>query len=272
MPSPPLERTEQFQPQLEALDVEKQLGKLKRSRASGPDGISPLLLKLAAKSLAKPLSFIFRQSIEHGVLPQDWKDANVLPILKAQKLAAKLDGYRPISLTCMVCRVFEKLLKRSLLHFFLLSDHIDKEQYGFLARRSTTLQMLVCNEEWTKLMDDNERVDIIYLDFKKAFDSVSHKALLYKLSMYGLSGPVLLWIEAFLTDRRQSVFIGDSYSEWYKVESGVPQGSVVGPLLFLLYINDLPKVVKHSSIKLFADDTKIYRKSTSLDDTFVLPR
>jgi hypothetical protein len=178
MPSPPLERKEQFQPQLEALDVEKQLGKLKRSRASGPDGISPLLLKLAAKSLAKPLSFIFRQSIEHGVLPQDWKDANVLPILKAQKLAAKLDGYRPISLTCMVCRVFEKLLKRSLLHFFLLHDHIDKEQYGFLARRSTTLQMLVCNEEWTKLMDENERVDIIYLDFKKAFDSVSHKALL----------------------------------------------------------------------------------------------
>ena len=139
-----------------------------------------------------------------------------------------------------------------------------------MAKRSTTLQMLVCNEEWTKLMDDNERVDIIYLDFKKAFDSVSHKALLYKLSMYGLSGPVLLWIEAFLTDRRQRVFIGDSYSEWCKVESGVPQGSVLGPLLFLLYINDLPKVVKHSSIKLFADDTKIYRKSTSLDDRELL--
>jgi len=153
--------------------------------------------------------------------------------------------------------MFQHMIKNSLLN---------SAQYGSRSRRSCVLQLLEAMESWTRAVDEGLPVDVIYLDFKKAFDSVPHRRLLKKLSAYGFRGQLFEWLKDFLTGRRQRVKIGDSYSDWSSILSGVPQGSVLGPMLFLVFINDLPEALT-GCIKLFADDTKIY-STVSTDSDF----
>ena len=137
-----------------------------------------------------------------------------------------------------------------------------KHQYGFVDRRSTTLQLLYILDEWTKILDEGGTVDIVYMDFMKAFDKVPHERLFSKLSAYGIGGEILAWIRSFLTNRKQRVRVGEATSEWKEVTSGIPQGSVLGPILFVLYINDMPESIQNNStVKMFVDDSKLYKRT-----------
>ena len=144
------------------------------------------------------------------------------------------------------------------------NDLLSPKQHGFIQGRSCVTQLLAVLDSWTLALDEGGNIDTIYLDFAKAFDTVPHQRLLTKLRGYGIEGRILTWIEAFLTDRRQRVVVNDSRSSWADVTSGIPQGSVLGPMLFIIYINDMPTSVL-SSIYLFADDAKVYVQKHSIE-------
>ena len=243
------------------------------SKSSGPDGFHPKLLKETADQLCIPLCQIFNKSLKEGVLPQDWKVANVIPVFKKGDHHQPCN-YRPISLTSTVCKVFESIIKDSIISHMMDNNLFSKEQHGFLPRRSCMIQLLIATEYWTEALNCGDSVDIIYFDFKKAFDSVPHERLLIKLKAYGIDGLLLHWIECFLTNRKQRVTVNESFSPWSDVISGIPQGSVLGPVLFSIYINDLPKEIVNP-VLLFADDTKIFSKvcrNSSLEDIAQIQR
>ena len=166
-------------------------------------------------------------------------------------------NYRPISLTSVVVKLLESLIRDLLMNHFMTNHLFADEQHGFLPGRSCTTQLLVAIEKWSKALDQGLPVDVIYLDFKKAFDSVPHQRLLIKLKAYGITGNLFAWIESFLKDRNQRVLMNGVNSSWTQVKSGIPQGSVLGPLLFSIFVNDLPTIL-HSDCLLFADDCKLF--------------
>ena len=173
-------------------------------------------------------------------------------------------NYRPISLTSVTCKVFKSLLHDAIMDYLLANRLLSKEQHGFMPGRSCVTQLLTAMEGWTTVLQDGIPIDVVYLDFTKAFDSVPHKRLLVKLQAHGITGKLLNWIKIFLSGRRQLVVINSFQSHESSVISGVPQGSVLGPLLFLIYVNDLPRVISSPSL-LFADDTKLFRLITDHD-------
>ena len=196
-------------------------------------------------------------SYRTGILPSDWKSANVIPIHKKGPTKCA-SNYRPISLTSEVVKVMEIVIRRKIVSFLVSNSLIDNMQHGFLKKRSTVTQLLSCLNNWTKEVDRKKHLDVVYLDIAKAFDSVSHPKLIEKLKSLNFSDTLVNWLENYLTNRVQMVKIENSISRKKYVTSGVPQGSILGPILFLIYINDLSKVVKNSKIALYADDSKIY--------------
>ena len=232
--------------------------------SQGTDEIHPRLLKECASSLAKPLNILFNKTMLTSQLPDEWKRAEIRPIYK--KKGSKLDpsNYRPISLTSVVCKVFEKVIKNHLCSHLIDQDLLSRHQFGFIPRRNTKTQLLVTIKEWISNLDNGTPSDIAFMDFRKAFDAVSHQKLLYKLQKYGVKGPLLQWIESFLSNRTQYVKINNCRSEERPVTSGVPQGSMLGPI-FLFFINDLPNVCSVTT-KIYADDTKAYTSIQSDED------
>ncbi len=230
------------------------LDKLKTDKSAGPDNISPRLLKETATELSKGLAILFQRSIQEGKLPTPWKDATVSPVFKK---GAKSDpgNYRPISLTSVVGKLLERLIRQCLMDHLKQHNLLSDSQFGFRNGRSCQLQLLHVLDSWTEDLDQGLNVDILFFDYSKAFDTVPHKKLVTKLKAYGITGNLLSWISDFLTNRRQCVVINGSHSNWVPVKSGVPQGSVLGPILFLLFVNDLPSVTTNP-LWLFADDTK----------------
>ena len=237
-------------------DMLNVLNNLNISKSPGPDQIHPRILKELSKELSKPLLMLFNKTIQDGVLPKSWKDAEVKPIFK--KGRKDLPGnYRPVSLTSILCKIFETFVRDALYDHLIDNSLLSDVQYGFCKKRSTVSQLLVTINEWLSYIDKKIPVDAAYLDFRKAFDSVPHQRLLSKLHGYGIRGKTYDWISSFLSERHQYVNINNNLSNRVPVTSGVPQGSVLGPVLFIYYINDLPDAVK-CLLKLFADDSKAY--------------
>ena len=245
-------------------EIRKRLENLNISKSPGPDGLHPRVLKELAAPLSEILEVIFTSSLETGSLPAEWREGHVVPIFKKGD-RSQPSNYRPVSLTSVICKLLESLVRDALLQHFLDNDLLTSDQFGFLPGKSCALQLLVVMEEWLEVLDRRGAVDVVYLDFQKAFDRVPHQRLLSKLKAYGVGGNLLQWISAFLSNRRQRVVVEGKHSSWMEVSSGIPQGSVLGPLLFLVYINDLPSNVGSCS-KLFADDTKLYREVSDVDD------
>lgn len=248
--------------------VIKQLQGLNCNKASGPDNIPSRFLHDYATELGPMLHFICVQSYNSGVLPGDWKRALVTGIYKKGTKSAP-ENYRPVSLTCICCKVMEHIILSHVAKHLASNKIIIDEQHGFRERLSCETQLIQATHDWAEVLNRGGQTDILFLDFSKAFDKVPHSRLAIKLDYYGIRGNTLLWIEDFLSGRMQSVVVNGTHSKWSPVISGVPQGSVLGPTLFLLYINDIASEVD-STLRLFADDSILYKEINSMDDQITL--
>jgi endonuclease/exonuclease/phosphatase family metal-dependent hydrolase len=244
--------------------VTKKLKMQNPNKSTGPDGIHPRVLRELAGPLSVPLTLIFNQSMRTGELPEAWRKGNITPIYKKGP-RDNPGNYRPVSLTSVVCKVMESLVRDHIITHMVDNNLFAKQQHGFTSGKSCMTQLLEVIEEWTAITDVRGSLDAVYFDFQKAFDSVPHRRLLSKIHSYGIGGQVASWLTAFLSNRQQRVSVNQHTSSWQPVESGVPQGSVIGPILFVIYINDLPDAINHT-IQLFADDTKLYSKIESVED------
>ena len=245
------------------------LKNINSSKAKGPDGIHGKILKNCATSLAYPLSLIFNTSFKTGAIPAEWKIANVVPVFKKGSKAS-VENYRPISLTCLTAKIFEIILREELLS--RCHHLIDEKQHGFLNGKSCTTQMVPFVSDLALTLNNHSRTDVIYFDFQKAFDSVNHDIVLHKLkNNFKIDGLLLKLFVDYLRDRKQCVAVGGSMSSYINVNSGVPQGSILGPIFFVLFINDMHENVDPgTSLLLYADDTKIYREIKCYNDHLIL--
>ena len=248
-------------------DVSALLSSLKIDKATGPDEIPAMLLKECSNEIAPSLTALFNMSLSLGKVPQEWKEANVIPVPKKGDLHL-VTNYRPISLLSLISKTLEKVVNMHVSNF--VKPSLNKVQHGFCRKRSCTTQLLSVYHDVGKALDSGNEADMIYLDFSKAFDSVSHRKLVLKLEQHGISGSLLCWIVDYLNNRRQCVVINGVASSYLNVTSGVPQGSILGPLLFLIYANDLPDAANHSIVPMFADDSKCYREITKPQDRNLL--
>ena len=230
---------------------------LNGNKAPGPDALHPYVLKSCAASLTTPIFLLAKQSLTSGSLPDLWKRAHITPIHK-QGCKFQSSNYRPISLTSQVVKLIESIIREQLWSFLTNHEALNPCQHGFVKHKSCFTNLLECLNTWTGALDSGLGVDVIYLDYSKAFDSVPHLRLISKLQAYGIRGNLLKWIENFLIGTQQKVILNGSSSKWNYVTSGVPQGSVLGPLLFILYVNDITDGL-HSTLEMFADHSKLYR-------------
>jgi hypothetical protein len=244
--------------------IQKLLKKLDPSKACGPDGIGPRVLMELSDELAPVLKILFQASLSSGELPTDWKDALVTPIFKKGEHYDPAN-YRPVSLTCVICKVMEHVIVANIMDYLDSNNILTDRQHGFRRGRSCETQLMEFVDELVSYMEGGGQADVLIMDFAKAFDKCNHSLLTHKLHAYGIQGKTNEWIKNFLSNRRQAVVVEGVTSSYVDVKSGVPQGSVLGPALFLLYINDLPDgLVKLA--RLFADDTAVYSKVTSALD------
>ena len=240
------------------------------NKATGPDNISGRILKECSKEISPSLTALFNLSLRTGLVPLLWKSANVTPVFKKGE-KSNCKNYRPISLLCIVSKVLERTILNQIKKQII--PQISKFQHGFLFGKSTETQLLTVYDQISKVLDNSGQTDIIYLDLSKAFDSVPHHLLCHKLKAFGFHGRLLSWFSSYVNERKQRTVLEGEASDWLPVLSGVPQGSILGPVLFIMYINDMVDQVSDStSIGLFADDAKLARTINSLADCETLQR
>ncbi len=241
---------------LSSINVKNVILKINTSKATGHDRISPKLLKDSADIIAESLTVIFNKSIETGIFPDDLKVACISPIYKGEN-KTECSNYRPISVISVVAKVFEKLVSGQLMEYLETYQLLSECQAGFRKRSSTVTSLLTNTNQWYINMDKGLLNSIIFLDLKKAFDCVDHAILIEKLRKFGCVGNTLNWFKSYLTNRKQMCKVNQTTSKCRTVSCGVPQGSNLGPILFLLYVNDLPNCLKSTTASMFADDTNL---------------
>lgn len=237
-------------------------------KATGPDAIPGRLLKTMSNEVVDILCIIFQASLDQGIIPQAWKKAFISPIFKKGD-RHKPANYRPISLTSICCKILEHIVHSHVMSHLDSHNMLNDAQHGFRKSRSCESQLILTVQDLANSLNDGEQIDAILLDFSKAFDKVPHQRLLKKLQHYGVRGNLNRWIADFLSDRQQEVVLEGVHSEATQVTSGVPQGTVLGPLLFLVYINDMPENIS-STTRLFADDSLVYRIIRTEEDQALL--
>ena len=241
---------------------------MKPNKATGPDNIPSRLLIEAADEVSPALVLFFQATLVQGIIPLAWKNAFVSPVFKKGKRSDP-SNYRPISLTSIACKVLEHVIHSTIIRHLENFNILSNFQHGFRKKRSCESQLLLTVHDLALGLNRRAQIDAVLLDFSKAFDKVPHQRLLKKLHYYGIRGKTLEWIASFLLSRKQQVLLEGVKSGFSEVSSGVPQGTVLGPLLFNIFINDLPDVVS-SQVRLFADDCLIYRNISNSDDARAL--
>ena len=249
--------------------VEKAIDEISADSSCSEHDIPALILKKCKENLSTPILLLWQESFQKGYIAKQFKNQIITPVHKKGSKAEPAN-YRPIALTSHVIKVFERIVRNQLVAHLEENNLLCKNQHGFRKHRSCLTQLLKHIDTILKNQLDNQDTDVIYLDFAKAFDKVDHQILLQKLHAYGIRGKLLTWLNAYLTNRWQSVVINGTHSQPAKVISGVPQGTVLGPILFIIYLNDLESCIKHSVISSFADDTRLKRAINSTEDTTLL--
>ena len=239
---------------------------LKPKTSTGHDNISPKILKKLYSGLISPCVYIINLSLSTGIVPKAMKIAKVVPIFKNSGSDTIMKNYRPVSLLPVLSKVLERIVYNRLFHYLMKHNIFSPAQYGFLPNRSTELAILELQDRIMEITNNKESCVGVFMDLSKAFDTLDHKILLDKLNYYGIRGVALDWFCNYLSNRRQFVNIDGTSSGQLPISCGVPQGSILGPLLFLIYVNDLATVSKHAITILFADDTNLIYKASTYDE------
>ena len=238
-------------------EILKLITSLKNSKSTGADNINNILLKKLKHSIALPLSNLINNSISSANVPNALKVAKVVPVFKNGKIN-ELGNYRPISILPAISKIYEKVIYKRLYNFLQLNDIFYSSQYGFRSKHSTIHAVTEFIEDIVQGYEDKEHTLAVYIDLSKAFDTINHEILIKKLCHYGVRGHALEWFKNYLSNRKQYVAISNHRSQTKTITCGVPQGSILGPLLFIIYTNDLPNCLHKSHPILFADDTTVY--------------
>ena len=236
--------------------VQKMIAELKSKSSFGHDGVSSILLKKLSPEIFKILTCIINQSLMTGIFPDSLKTAKISPIYKKED-PHLTDNYRPISLLPVISKVFEKVAFKQVYDYFNKNNLLYKSQYGFRKKHSTELAGLEFNDKIVNYLDNDQLPLAIFLDLSKAFDTIDHDILIRKLNFYGIAGNSLNWFKSYLTNRKQYVQFKESTSSLSMIKTGVPQGSILGPLLFIIYMNDIAKVTDKFYFTIYADDTTL---------------
>lgn len=245
-------------------EIESMILKLDVSKASGPYDVPIHLIKLAGKYISKPLSLIYNLSFLSGIFPNYLKLSRIIPLYKSDS-PHELSNYRPISLLSPFSKILEKLMYKRLLSFINKHNILYKYQFGFRKSHSTTLALIEITDNLLTAIDNGLYTCGIFIDFSKAFDTINHDILLSKLNHYGVRGNSLNWFKSYLNNRLQFVDLNGIHSNKTNILCGVPQGSILGPLLFIIYVNDIANCSKKLSIRLFADDTNCFLSNKDIN-------